>query len=56
MLGGYDRYIHAEVFDSIADDVSNDSRISQIYAFSFFDKENTGYISQNKIKNSKNNI
>lgn len=40
MLGGYDRYIYADVFDSIADDVSNGVSIKHIYAFGLFE---TGY-------------
>ena len=37
MFGGYDRYIYGEVFDSIADDVTNGSNVFTSYAFLFYE-------------------
>lgn len=37
MLGGYDRYIYSEVFDLIADDITNGSNVFLTLEFNFFE-------------------
>lgn len=44
MFGGYDRYIYGEVFDRIADDVTNHIPMTQSY---FYNSLEFGYISLN---------
>lgn len=38
MFGGYDRYIYGEVFDSIADGVTRDTPLGEMYAMTIFEK------------------
>ena len=37
MLGGYDRYIYGEIFDSVADDLYAGVSMSESFAFSYFE-------------------
>lgn len=48
MLGGYDRYIYAELFDGVADNIRSGQSISDLSIFKLYGKE-LGYIELNAI-------
>ncbi len=48
MLGGYDRYIYGELFDTLADNLSGDTPIVKSYIYALYSKE-MGYIVYNAV-------